>query len=210
LRWVRRTLEDAFGPQGWWPGDGPFEVMVGAVLTQNTSWRNVEHALKMIRDAGAMDPETMAGLSRERLERLARPAGFFRRKARTLSILSTTIVNTPGGLAGVLALDAHELRKRLLAIEGVGPETADSILVYAAGHPTFVADGYARRFASRHAIAPKDTGYGKLQALVERALGHDANVLAEFHALLVQLGKRYCRTVPRCPECPLRRDLPSS
>jgi endonuclease-3 related protein len=210
LRRAYDALLDAFGPQHWWPGDGPFEIMVGAVLTQNTSWRNVEHAMDRIRAAGAMDPIVMSALTLERLEELARPAGSFRRKARTLSRLSEAASLAPGGLPGLLSLPQGELRRALLAISGVGPETADSILVYAAGRPVFVVDAYARRFLERHGIATLLERYEDLQDAFEHALGRDADKLGECHALLVELGKRYCKPSPRCDECPLRYDLPTT
>jgi len=204
------ALLEAFGPQGWWPGDGPFEVMVGAVLTQNTSWRNVEHAIGRIRAAGAMDPASMAEMTLGGLEELARPSGSFRRKARTLSLLSKAALSARGGLPGLLSRPQDELRRDLLAIPGIGPETADSIVVYAAGLPVFVVDAYARRFVERHGIASPLDRYEEVQAAFEGALGSDADKLGECHALLVELGKRHCGPSPCCGDCPLRYDLPTS
>ena len=210
LRWAYETLLSAFGRQHWWPGGGPFEVMVGAVLTQNTSWRNVEHALRAIREAGAMEPEIMCGLPPEKLQALCRPAGSWRRKAATLSRLSGIVSRSYGGLPALLGMETGRLRTTLLSVAGIGPETADAVLVYAARRPVFVVDAYARRYAERHRIVSPSASYADLQLVFESALRADHVTLGECHALLVGLGKRYCRPTPECDECPLRTDLPST
>jgi endonuclease-3 related protein len=208
LRWAYESLLSEFGPQGWWPGRGPFEIMVGAVLTQNAAWRNAERAIECVREAGALTPAAVATLPLGRLEQLVRSAGAWRRKARTLAALARTIEAQEGGLQGLLSTDPALLRRTLLAIRGIGPETADAILLYAGGHPVFVVDAYTRRFLERHRIARARAPYDAVQSLFMDALGHDADAFAECHALLVELGKRFCRPEPICCECPLRKDLP--
>ena len=208
LRRAYTALFEAFGPQHWWPGDGPFEVMVGAVLTQNAAWKNAERALARVRAAGAMSPEALAVLPLDEIETLVRPAGGWRRKAATLASLARWVAEQDGGLDGALTRESGELRRALLEIRGVGPETADSILLYAARRPVFVIDAYTRRFTSRHALAPADASYDHIQALFEQTLDRDPDRLGECHALLVELGKRFCRPAPLCGDCPLSYDLP--
>jgi endonuclease-3 related protein len=207
IQQVYRTLLASFGPQGWWPGDGPFDVMVGAVLTQNTSWKNVEHALRRFDEAQALRPQSLAALAISQIEELARPAGSYRRKAQTLSALSRRVAAFPGGLEGYLSRDTAELREGLLETPGIGPETADSILLYAAGRSRFVVDAYARRFAERHGLSRTRAPYDELRLLFEDALGPRVDTLGECHALLVELGKRFCRSEPTCEKCPLNYDL---
>jgi len=207
LRWAYESLLSEFGPQGWWPGGDPFEIMVGAVLTQNAAWRNAECAIERMREGGALTPRAVAALPIDGLERLVRPAGAWRRKARTLAALAGAIQADERGLAGLLSTDSALLRPALLQIHGIGPETADAILLYAGGHPVFVVDAYTRRFIERHGIADARAAYAEIQELFEDALGHDRGAFAECHALLVELGKRFCRHEPVCDECPLRKDL---
>ena len=209
VRWTYKTLLGEFGPQeGWWPRGGPFETMTGAVLTQNTAWRNAERALELLREAGALSHSAVLKLPIERLEELVRPCGSWRRKARTLAAIARTIDRHEGGLPGLLGQDVDALRETLLAVRGIGPETADAILLYAAGHPVFVVDAYARRYLTRHGICDARASYEQVKGLFESALGLDAAVLAGCHALLVTLGKSFCRVSPVCDECPLRNDLP--
>jgi len=210
LRWAYESLLTEFGPQGWWPGGDPFEIMVGAVLTQNAAWRNAERAIERVREAGALTPAAVATLPLGRLEQLVRPAGAWRRKARTLAALAQTIEGEDRGLQGLLSRNPGLLRETLLAIRGIGPETADAMLLYAGGHPVFVVDAYTRRFVERHGIAHARVRYAAIQKLFMDALGHDAGAFAECHALLVELGKRFCRPDPICRECPLREDLPKT
>lgn len=201
-------LLQAFGPQGWWPGRSSFEVAVGAVLTQNTAWRNAELALRNLRSARLLSPKGMAGADPRRLEELIRPAGFPGRKARTLLGLVDAASGAAGGWPGFLKMNPEPMRTVLTGVWGIGPETADAIALYAAGHPTFVVDEYTRRYAERHGLAPPGAGYQELQQLFRSALGADAAALGEFHALAVRLGKEFCRTRPRCAGCPLEQDLP--
>ena len=208
VRLIYHVLLAAFGPQGWWPGGDPFETVVGAVLTQNTSWRNVERALANLRSAGALaDPDAMSGLAPGELEDLVRPAGFYRQKASTLKRLLARTSGEPGGLRGVLSRDGAWLRRWLVETKGIGPETADSIALYASGHPTFVVDAYARRLAERHGLIRSGASYAALKALFEDALPRSARVMNEYHALIVRLGKTRCRPRPDCGRCPLSWDL---
>jgi endonuclease-3 related protein len=204
---IFRRLFDAFGPQGWWPAATPFEVAVGAILTQNTAWGNVERAIANLREAGALEARAMLALPPERLAALIRPAGYFRVKAvRLRSFLRWLAARHGGSLAPLErgALAGH--RRELLAVHGVGPETADAILLYAAGRPVFVVDAYTRRVFSRHGLAPPGAGYAELQALFAARLPRRPRLFNEYHALIVRLGKEFCRPrEPRCGACPLRR-----
>jgi endonuclease-3 related protein len=209
VRTIYHVLLASFGPQGWWPAESPLEVVVGAVLTQNTSWKNVEAALRGLRGAGALDaPEALARIPRRDLEELIRPAGFYRRKARTLLDLLSRVGGFAGGWAALLSEDGERLRRWLLETHGIGPETADSIVLYAAGRPRFVVGAYTRRVAARHGIAGRRASYGDVRQLFERALPRSARVMNEYHALLVKLGKVCCRVTPACSTCPIRWDLP--
>jgi endonuclease-3 related protein len=211
IRAIHHTLLAAYGPQGWWPGDGPFETVVGAILTQNTAWKNVELALERLRAERALEsPEALGQVEPEDLERLIRPAGFARRKTRTLRGFLSRVAREPGGLEGLLSAGEAPLRRSLLEIPGIGPETADSILLYAAGRPVFVVDAYTRRLAGRHGLADASAAYDDLQRMFLRALPRSARVMNECHALIVRVGKACCRATPICAGCPLAWDLPGA
>jgi endonuclease III related protein len=207
---VYRRLFDAFGPQHWWPGETPFEVMVGAVLTQNTNWQNVERAITNLRDADLLDPQALHDVPVEELEDLIRPAGYFRVKARRLRALLELLVERYGGsIDAMFAVELPELRRQLLEVNGVGPETADSILLYAGELPSFVVDAYTYRIFSRHGWIGFDADYHQIQDYVQGELPQEVAVYNEFHALLVRLGKDFCKkSNPKCPECPLQALLP--
>ncbi len=169
-----RVLFDAFGSQHWWPARTPFEVIVGAYLTQNTSWTNAEIALRALRTAGLLNLAAIRKMHRERLETMIRPAGYFRQKAARLKTFVTFVDRRYGGsLRRVFAQPTEKLREELLSLNGVGPETADSILLYAGQHPVFVVDAYARRILDRHRIEPADANYEELRRLFERALASE-------------------------------------
>ena len=202
LRAIFDRLAAAYGAQGWWPARGPFEMMTGALLTQRTAWRNAEQAIASLRRAGALSPEALAALETPALEALVRPAGTFRAKASRLRALARWYV-AAGGRESLMQRPTPELRAALLALPGIGPETADDILVYVFARPVFVVDAYARRILSRYGWAGGEEPYDRLSAAVAGALGPDAAVLGEFHALLVEHGKRHCRASPRCTGCPL-------
>lgn len=200
-----RGLLAGYGPQGWWPARTPFEVIVGAILTQNTSWRNVERAIASLRAARALAPGPMLELPEVRLAALIRPAGYYRVKARRLRNLLGHLARRHGGsVARMLRTPSRPLREELLAVSGIGPETADSILLYAAGRPVFVVDAYTRRVLSRHGLCRPDERYDRVQAVFTGALPPDAALFNEYHALLVRLGKEHCRPrAPRCADCPI-------
>jgi endonuclease-3 related protein len=203
IRDLFETLFEALGPQGWWPAETPFETAVGAVLTQGTAWTNVERATANLREAGALTPAALTALPEDRLRNLIRPAGFFVRKARTLRSLIEVAEAAGGDFDSFVRRPEESLRRELLAIVGIGPETADSILLYAAGLPAFPVDTYARRVLGRHGIIREGASYNAVSCTVVRALGSDARALNEFHALILQTGKDFCRTAPLCGACPL-------
>jgi endonuclease-3 related protein len=205
-------LHTAYGPQHWWPAETAFEVMVGAMLTQNTAWANVEKALAKIRAADALDPHRLHALPQSRLEELCRPAGFFRVKSRRLRNLMNWLHDGYGGdLGRVLARDAarparsraERLREELLEVNGVGRETADSIVLYAFDLPTFVVDTYTYRVLLRHRIIDEGADYETMRELFHEKLPPDTALYKQFHALFVCAGKDYCKPTPRCEGCPL-------
>ena len=202
LRTVLDRLAAAYGPQEWWPARDRFEMMAGALLVQRTTWRNTAAALAALRRAGALSPETLARLPIAELEPLVRPAGTLRMKAARLQAMAQWYVDS-GGWKRLAARSTPELRTELLDLSGIGAETADDILVYAFERPVFVVDAYARRILSRYGWAEGDEPYARLSETVAHAIGRDAALLGEFHALLVEHGKRHCRATPRCGGCPL-------
>jgi endonuclease III related protein len=205
-----RELLVAYGPQGWWPGRTPFEVIVGAILTQNISWKNVEVAISALRRARLLDPCRMRRAPVSKLARLVRPAGYYRQKARKLrAFLAFVEREHRGDLESFLRRPAAALRSNLLRIRGIGPETADSIVLYASGRPSFVVDAYTRRVLARHALIRGREPYEDLRGLLQSGLPRSAKVYGEFHALLVRVGKERCRKrAPLCAGCPLEADLP--
>lgn len=202
------ALGARYGPQEWWPATGRFEVAVGAVLTQHTAWRGVERAIDNLRAERALEPRRLARLALPRLGRLIRPAGTWRLKARRLRALAHFFLARGGGrLDRLRAAPLESVRTQLLDVPGIGPETADAILLYALGRPLFVADAYTRRVLSRHRIAPAGIGYEELRRFLEARLPRDPALFNELHALLVAVAKSHCRARPRCEGCPLRFDL---
>jgi endonuclease-3 related protein len=209
LNAVRAALRSQHGPQHWWPASSAFEVMVGAVLVQNTAWTNVERAIGRLRAAGALDPGELTRRPREEVAELIRPSGYFNIKAERLRNLCRWYLDQ-GDLAAVDELETDELRRRLLSIKGVGPETCDDILLYAFHRPIFVVDAYTLRIFERLGLIPRGMnlrgrGYEALRQAVERAVGPDTAAFNELHALIVSHGKELCRPRPRCAECELRR-----
>lgn len=202
---IYTQLYKHFGPQAWWPGDTPFEVMVGAVLTQNTNWTNVEKAMDNLKRAGVMSFEGLSQLPVDLLAEYIRPAGYFNIKAGRLRNLFAAIDEQYGGsLDAMLKEETVELRRVLLSVKGIGPETADSILLYAAERPVFVVDAYTYRILLRHDLIPEDFDYDDLQQLFMDNMEQNAGLFNEFHALLVCAGKDFCKkTTPRCSICPL-------
>ncbi|MFC1764507.1 endonuclease III domain-containing protein [Planctomycetota bacterium] len=201
---IFQTLLAHFGPQHWWPGDSPFEVMVGAVLTQNTNWSNVEKALQRLKDADVLSAQALYQLEPDTLAGYLRPAGYFRLKTQRLRNLLRWLIDSYDGDLHNLASRSWEiLREELLAIKGIGPETADSILLYAMDRPVFVVDAYTARVAVRHGLIEPPFDYHELQELFVSHLPQEVKLFNEFHALLVALGKDYCKPKPRCENCPL-------
>ena len=195
-----------FGPQHWWPAQSPFEMMVGAVLTQNTSWRNVAKSIANLKAEGLL---SHGALLRARVEEIAlhiRSSGYYNIKARRLKHLLQMIDDHYGGeLANLLCEDTATARERLLAVKGIGPETADSILLYGGNHPVFVVDTYTHRVFSRHNLVADECGYDELQEEFTCRLPRDWQLYNEYHALIVMVGKKFCRKKnPLCEQCPLR------
>ena len=201
-RAVLDRLAAAYGPQRWWPARGPFEVMAGALLVQRTSWENAGRAVTRLRSAAAISPEALSRTRLHEIEALIRSAGTFRTKAVRLQALARWYLEV-GGAAALSQLPTAALRARLLERPGIGPETADDILVYAFERPVFVVDAYARRILSRYGWSRGDEPYDTFARGIVGEIGFDAATLGEFHALLVEHGKRHCRPAPRCTGCPL-------
>jgi len=245
IRRFFRVLDSAWGPQNWWPADSPLEMIVGAFLTQNTAWTNVEKALHNLRSANALSLAALRMIALPDLEQLIRPAGYFRQKSSRVKLFVGFVDNRYGGsLDRMFAEPTAKLRGELLALKGVGPETADSILLYAANHEVFVVDAYTRRIAERHGLLSADADYEEVRHLFESALtpllenqaataeqpaiptekrrepthppsslsaasrSSAAQLFNEMHALIVEVGKNYCRkSEPACGQCPLGKFL---
>lgn len=209
LKEIYEKLLARFGPQHWWPGQTPFEVLLGAILTQNTNWSNVEKAIDNLKNAGLLTPESLHKCPLPRLAKLIKPSGYFNIKSKRLkSLINWLFENYEGDLSILFDKETSVLRETLLSVKGIGPETADSIALYAANKPTFVCDAYTYRMALRHRMIPEETGYDELKALFEDALPKETKLFNEYHALIVRLGKTYCKkTKPLCEQCPLD-DLP--
>ena len=196
-----------YGPQNWWPAETPFEVVVGAVLTQNTAWRNVEKAINNLKREGLLDPESILKTPDDVLRELIRPAGFYNQKTERLKRVCKLIVDR-GGLEELFSLPLDELRSVLLSVKGIGPETADAIILYAANKPTFVVDRYTHRVFTRLGIWQGDYDYEGIKKLVEAEIPPNVSVYKEFHALIDEHAKRICRKKPLCSSCPFRDVCP--
>ena len=202
---IYRKLFERYGPQHWWPARGPFEVIVGAILTQSTAWTNVEKAIANLRAAGKLSATALRDLPETELAALIHPCGYYNVKARRLKAFVNWLGESCGGdLDRLFSRDTALLRRELLGVHGIGEETADSIILYAGNLPVFVIDAYTRRILSRLRLAPARDSYTAYQALFMDNLPADARLFNEFHALLVCLGKETCRKTPQCPACPLR------
>ena len=194
-----------FGPQHWWPGDTPFEIAVGAILTQNTNWSNVEKAIINLKKAKKLNSKALHAISREELASLIRPAGYFNIKAGRLKhFIDFLAGHYNGSMKKMRAEDTMSLRERLLNVKGIGPETADSILLYALEKPVFVIDAYTKRILSRHKLVSEKAAYHDLQDIFHENLLQDLKLFNEYHALIVMLGKEFCRPKPKCDGCPLQ------
>lgn len=209
---IYRTLREAFGHQQWWPARTPFEVMVGAVLTQNTNWKNVETAIVNLREAGLLRPGPLSAAEAEELQDLVRPSGYYRQKSARLLRLARWVETRCGPddeeLEALKQEPIYELRTELLRINGVGPETADSILLYALEKPVFVVDAYTVRVFGRHELIEPHLPYTEIQEEFHHRLAEDVELYQDYHAQLVELGKRFCKkSSPACSTCPLRPQL---
>jgi endonuclease-3 related protein len=203
---IYQLLFDRFGPQHWWPGETQFEIITGAILTQNTNWANVEKAIANLKSANLLTPEKLYQLSTSQLAELIRPAGYYNIKANRLkSFLSWLFQDYDGRLENLENLDTDNFRAELLAVRGIGHETADSILLYAFDRPIFVVDAYTARVAVRHGLIEQDADYEQLRDLFQSNLPQDVRLFNEYHALLVRLGKEFCRPTANCPGCPLEK-----
>ncbi|MCX7000531.1 MAG: endonuclease III domain-containing protein [Candidatus Sumerlaeota bacterium] len=201
---IYRRLFKHFGPQHWWPGETVEEIIIGAVLTQNTNWGNVERAIENLKRADALSLRKIVALEPETLSTLIRPSGYYNIKAKRLWAVADYFVrrcDTDFSLLETIPTD--ELRGELLSVHGVGRETADSILLYALNRPVFVVDAYTLRVGRRHGFLSEKDDYESARALFERSLKRDVQLYNEYHALLVRLGKEYCRPRPRCATCPI-------
>lgn len=215
---IYSRLLRAFGPQHWWPGETPFEVMIGAILTQNTAWTNVVSAVSRLKSEGLLDPKKLFRVPRGRLAPLIRSSGYFNQKAKKILAFMKFFEEAFGlDIRRMKKEDTGPLREKLLGVMGIGPETADSILLYALGRPVFVVDAYTHRVLFRHGLVPEETTYEEMQSLFMDNLPHDAALFNEYHALFVRVGKTFCLKTPLCRlgkgpptggPCPLEELLP--
>ncbi len=201
-----KLLYDHFGPQDWWPGDSPLEIMVGAILTQNTNWSNVSKAINNLRDADLLEYDALKRISVEEIAHYIRPSGYYNLKAKRLRNLLDMIEEQYGGKLDLFLGDQHgPCRENLLSVKGVGPETADAILLYACNHPAFVIDTYTHRLFSRHNLVDEETDYETMQDLFLSVLPEDVELYNEYHALIVKTATTYCKkNNPLCEQCPLQ------
>ncbi|MGA2916066.1 MAG: endonuclease III domain-containing protein [Sedimentisphaerales bacterium] len=204
LQQIYELLFERFGPQRWWPGETKDEIITGAILTQNTNWQNVEKAILNLKKASVMSLDKLYSLPQEQLAELIRPAGYYNIKAKRLKAFLKWLFEEHNGLLSEIeSIHTENLRQELLQINGIGPETADSILLYAFDRPVFVVDAYAYRIATRHLLIEPQCGYEELRSLFEDNLDNNVQVFNEYHALLVRTGKEFCRPKARCEGCPL-------
>jgi endonuclease-3 related protein len=201
---IYELLQGYFGDLHWWPADSPFEVMVGAILTQNTAWTNVEKAISALKDRNLLSPAALFQIDEEILAGIIRPSGYYHVKAKRLKSLVRFILDEYSGNIEIMCTeDLPVLREKLLNVRGVGPETADSIILYACGKPLFISDAYTQRILQRHRLIPEDADRSEIRTLFMTHLPHNASLFNQFHALLVNTGKNFCRKTPKCNVCPL-------
>ena len=205
LRKIHKALLDHYGPQNWWPGDSEFEICIGAILTQNTSWHNVEKAIGNLKAGNLLKPEALYKLPVYELAQLIIPSGYYNIKAdRLRNFLEFLVAQNGGSFKRVFSGGIDEVRKRLLSVRGIGPETADSMILYAGGLPVFVIDAYTMRIFTRLGLCRQNVSYPDLQRLFMNNLKPaDTSLFNEYHALLVRLGKQVCKKKPVCSECPI-------
>lgn len=203
---IYQLLLERFGPQNWWPGETKFEIAVGAILTQNTNWSNVEKAIANLKDAGFLNPERLNSLDISQLAQFIRPAGYYNIKAKRLkNFLNWLFSDFDGRLGNIDNISTEQLRQGLLSVNGIGCETADSILLYAFNRAVFVVDAYTARVVFRHGLIEPDADYEQLRGLFEYYLPMEPELFNEYHALLVRVGKEFCKPKPRCDNCPLEQ-----
>ena len=209
LSQIYDKLFSEFGPRHWWPGETPFEVAVGAILTQNTNWTNASAAVQQLKRLKLLDSRKLERIPQRRLAQIIRSSGYFNQKAKRLKVFARYLNRNYGGsMKRLRAVEVSRLREELLSLWGIGPETADSILLYALEKPVFVVDAYTKRILERHGLASWNSSYGQIQNLFYLMPGQGRSRVAkynEYHALIVETGKRLCRTKPDCSVCPLRR-----
>ena len=202
---IYKLLHGYFGDLHWWPADSPFEVMVGAILTQNTAWANVEKAISALKNRNLLSPDALFRIDEGILAEIIRPSGYYHVKAKRLkSFVRFLLEEYSGSIKRMRAETLPVLREKLLSVRGIGPETADSILLYACRKPVFISDAYTQRILRRHGLIPDDTDIPQIRAVFMTQLPHNASLFNRFHALLVYTGKTFCRKIPRCTPCPLR------
>ena len=202
---IYELLHGYFGDLHWWPADSPFEVMVGAILTQNTAWTNVEKAISALKDGNLLSPAALLRIDEEILAETIRPSGYHHVKAKRIKSLALFLLEEySGSIERMCAEELPVLREKLLSVRGIGPETADSILLYACRKPVFISDAYTERILQRHGLIPGNTDVSQIRTLFMTHLPHDASLFNQFHALLVNTGKTFCRKIPKCTSCPLR------
>ena len=203
---IYNKLYAHFGPRHWWPADSPFEVMIGAILTQNAAWSNVEKAISNLKHAGLLTPKKIEKVSTRTLQKAVRPSGFYKEKAKKLKDLVRFLSATcSGNIKKLSSQKIHLLRNALLGVNGIGPETADSILLYALRKRVFVVDAYTKRIFTRHGLLPESSSYDEVQDLFIRNLPSSIKLFNEYHALIVETGKNYCKKRnPKCKICPLK------
>jgi len=201
---IYRKLFSFYGPREWWPGDSPFEVAVGAILTQNTNWSNVEKAIANLKRQGALCAHALHGMPNHELAQMIRPAGYYNIKTKRLKAFLEYLMTGYGGDMELMAnIDTDRLRGDLLAVNGIGQETADSILLYALERPVFVIDAYTKRVMSRHGLMDAEASYEEYQSFFHRNMDYRTEVFNEYHALIVSVGKDFCKPTPKCEGCPL-------
>lgn len=205
MKEIFQKLFDHFGKQNWWPGETPFEICVGAILTQNTNWSNVERAIANLKKQNLLNFESLLRASSEVVASAIRPAGYFNIKTRRLKNFLEGIAETFGSFEALFDLDKDRLREFLLSLKGIGPETADSMVLYAFEKPVFVVDAYTKRILMRHRLIEEEADYFQIQEFFENALESDPKLYNEYHALIVMTGKNYCKkSHPDCEKCPLK------
>ncbi|MCK4444610.1 MAG: endonuclease III domain-containing protein [Thermoplasmata archaeon] len=208
LQEIYSKLFESFGPQHWWPGETPFEIMIGAILTQQTSWKNVEIAIQNLKDKNLLDVVSLNEIPKDELEKEIRKTGFYRQKSRAVkNFVGFLVEECQGDLDEMCSENDQELREKLLSVKGIGHETADSILLYACNKPFFVVDAYTKRALRRLELTDTDN-YEEIRDFFESSLPKDAVLYNEFHALWVELGKRHCKTRPICDDCPFNDICP--